>query len=283
MIDLDHPAELTQADSQGWFDRAAQIAERPAAAAQRVATCLAETGLANLANAADQHVVLVLPPELLGLGEAAAALSDQAGHPLALCPARVEVSKRPAARLHLLPKSLSLALAGSCRDDMQDEVMALATATVNLAPYVQGADHPAFALSLLLGVLAAARRQPGLSAANVSPPFSSLDAAAGHLARCRPETPSRDNPAKQLALRLYEQIPIFWGSGLAAGVARDWAMRYLWYAEAVALATEIDELSRLLVMARLPRFWPNAAVFVEVAGQPPAPDGSHTAATCLRH
>jgi hypothetical protein len=130
------------------------------------------------------------------------------------------------------------------------------TLGVDLAPYVAADHHPAQALLVLIGLLAAATGQwpPPV----VAPATALLD-------RCRPETLSAENPAKQLALKLHDRIPCFWGAGLATAVAADWAMRYLWYAEALAWSAGEAELSRLLVMARLPRYWPNAAAFVRLA------------------
>ena len=141
-----------------------------------------------------------------------------------------------------------------------NDVATEATATVNLAPCLHGSDHPALALRVLLAVLAAAN-----GTVAETPPLA--QAVLEALDRCRPETPVTENPAKQLALRFYERAVLIWGEGPAAAVAQDWAMRYCWYAEAAALAVDLAEVSRLLVMARLPRFWPNTALFVQL----PAP------------
>jgi hypothetical protein len=248
MSDLDDLSYLRQLDTQGWLERATTYDERAAAAARLQQAAQTETGLGHPARAA--ALALVLPPELMALGEIAAALST--GPHVALYPAAVRAEAPPTPRLYLL----SAAIALRARHDPETELAAAATTAVDLAPYVAADHHPAQVLHVLAGLLAAAAGLP-------RPPVTTP--AADLLMRCRPGIPAAGNPAKQMALRLHDRIPCFWGAGLCAAVAADWAMRYLWYAEAMAWAVSEAELSRLLILARLPRYWPNSAVFVRLA------------------
>ncbi|HXF64603.1 MAG TPA: SIS domain-containing protein [Caldilineaceae bacterium] len=283
MTDLNRIDEIIQADSQGWFARAAQVDGRPAAAEQRIAGCL-DALAARPLDPANEQLLLALPPELLGIGRVAATLQVAAGLRIMLCPAPLRLMHPPTPALYRLPAPQVQHVSDGCLSLVKvaleldpgalDDVAIGASATVNLAPYLHGADHPALALRVLLGVLAAAD-----GAAAATPPLA--QAALAGLHRCRPETPVAENPAKQLALRFYERVPLVWGEGIAAAVAQDWAMRYCWYAEAAALAVEPAEVSRLLVMARLPRFWPNTALFTQLPAPAQTTDTQTTNAAAL--
>jgi hypothetical protein len=262
MIDLDQSAQLRQADSQNWFDRAARLYDRQLAAGQAVTTCLANHDWTNRPGA---RYILALPPELAGLGRLAAAFAAEQGIHAAMRPTSVQPPLQPCAQLFQLAApvaALDLAALNLATLDLAtlDDVTAAATATINLTPYVTAHRHPAETLHILLGMLAAVDGR--LAAAYLPSP-----AVVETLAHCGPEIPTDENPAKQLALRLNDRLPLFWAGERWTPVARDWAMRYFWYAEAMSLVADEAEMNRLLVMARLPRYWPNSALFVQL----PAP------------
>lgn len=240
MSELDQLEALRQGDSTGRLARAAQTAQRPADAAAAVASWLAQTPQVQAPHAAagEVPVTLILPPELQPIGALAAQL---AGGATRLAGAPLTLGYAPLAALQV------------------GEWIFPAT------PPIDAGAHPAYTLLALLGLLAAAHRHAPLYP---SPAPALLEA----LARCCPDVPSADNPAKQIALRLHGRIPCFWGANLEAAAAQAWTAALLWSAETMALAAHQDELSRLLVMARFPRFWPNAAVLVHLI-TPDAPAG----------
>jgi hypothetical protein len=71
-----------------------------------------------------------------------------------------------------------------------------------------------------------------------------------------------ENPAKQLALKLYERTPLFWGDSRLAPLAARWQQRVMQDAETAALSADLQQMARDWSMVRLPRFWPNAVVCV---------------------
>jgi hypothetical protein len=93
--------------------------------------------------------------------------------------------------------------------------------------------------------------------------------AGAHTDDCVPSVSVTDNRAKQLTHRLYDRIPIFWGEGAHAGVALDWRHRYVRYTEARAEWTQLDVIRHVDVMARFPRYWPQAGIYVQLTH--PAP------------
>lgn len=102
---------------------------------------------------------------------------------------------------------------------------------------------------------------------------SEWEVDAPWLDRCRPDRPTADNPAKQLALRCYDRVPCVWSDARLFPLAQQWQGRMLHYAEAAALSMDLAGLARDWSMARFPRFWPNAVIFVHlVDGQESAAD-----------
>lgn len=230
MSELDQLDAFAQIDSQNRLGRAAQAAHREDIAAETVASCLAQTRL-PWQELSGLPVALALPPELHTVGDLACALYSNAPVTRRASPVNLGVAPWPMLQV-------------------EDQIL-------DLTPYVHGNMHPAHALLVLLGLLSALRGPTPLGR-----PYAPtlLDA----LARCRPEVPTADNPAKQLALRIHDRVPCFWGTGIERLIARDWSVRLLWNAESIALAAGQDELSRLWTMARFPRFWPNVAVLVRL-------------------
>lgn len=242
MSELDQLETLRRGDSTGRLARAAQTAQRPADAAAAVASWLAQTPQMHTPHLRSSHpagevpVTLILPPELQPIGAMAVRL---AGGATRLADAPLTLGYTPPAALQV------------------GEWAFPAT------PPVDASAHPAYTLLALLGLLAAARPH--------MPPWPApAPALLEALACCHPTVPSADNPAKQIALRLHGRIPCFWGAELEAAAAQAWTAAFLWSAETMALAAHQDELSRLLVMARFPRFWPNAAALVHLV-TPDAP------------
>lgn len=58
-----------------------------------------------------------------------------------------------------------------------------------------------------------------------------------------PESPLKENPAKQLAERLFERIPVIYGAGLTAVAARRWKCQINENAKSLAFANEYPELN----------------------------------------
>lgn len=229
MSDLDQLHALFQEDTQSRLARAAQIDQRLASAASIVESYRDHPALHALTP--DLPIGLILPPELQGVGELAALLAPRAAVPIGQTP--VTLGVEPRANLYIGDQA------------------------IDLGAHVSVNAHPTQALLVLIGLITVTRGEvPSFPV----PESTVMDA----LARCVPAIPTNENPAKQIALRVHERIPCFWGAGIEAAAARDWAIRRLWLSESMALATDQDELSRLWVMARFPRFWPNAAAFVRL-------------------
>jgi hypothetical protein len=251
-VDLDDLSALAQLDPQGWLQRASETAIRPALAAARVDAWARDQNPSAIANVGALRFDLLLPPEWEATGALAAHLAHTDGLTVALVPAPIVAGARPEPLLALHGQPASI----------QDPT------TYSLATLVADDVHPAQVLLALLGVLrlisGKAPAQPSLSPALLTA-----------LHACRPENPAAANPAKQLALRLHERIPHFWGTSPVASAAQALAVRYLWLAEGMALASDAAELSRLFILARFPRFWPNATAFVQLTMQaltPPTPE-----------
>ncbi len=236
MSELDQLDAFEAVDTCGWLSRAAQIEQHIADAADGLHALRARQATAGIVPS-PAPFSLILPPELQPIGELAARLMPQEA--ITVRPAQMDLGVPP-------------------QPGMQS-----GDRWVDLAPYIRSDAHPVATLVVLLGLPAIAHGQ--------APESPTLDPAVlAALTHCTPSTLTAENPAKQLALRLHDRIPCFWGAGLEAAAGRVWAARRLWLAESMALALDQDELSRLLAMARFPRFWPNAAGFVRLhsAGEP---------------
>lgn len=274
MADLDSVAELRQ------WDRHARLA-RPAAIAAEIATEIAHRAPfpwaahippdVQVALNHGAHLLLELPPELRGLGAAACALAPALTGLRPILWQREQPAIPPAGPVILLT-ALSSTYAAAHPPASAPFIPAQA---IDIGDHVRFHDHPVRTLALLLGL------------------FAHLNPAAAHPRHagftaiwpddCTPDFPSAANPAKQLAIRLNDRIPIFWGAGPnsnpvggpLAGIAADWCARRLWYADSMALSAEEPALARLLALGRLPRYWPNVAALVRLHGGADAPTGAN--------
>lgn len=197
--------------------------------------------------------LLLLPPELMGIGQVAATLAAEAGIALSLARADVMLQQEPAAILaHLTDAGLLTLLSGPNRAITPAQLAAGAWRTLP----IPADPHPVAALDTILQAVAA----PPL---RMAPLPTEL---ADFLDSCRPDVPTAHNPAKQLALRIAERVAIFLADDPILGVAQDWAARLQWRAECVAWSLHAHDLARLAVLARLPRYWPNTACLVPFDG-----------------
>lgn len=129
----------------------------------------------------------------------------------------------------------------------------------DLQPDLTFDTHPAYTLAFFLA-----------SSAQISKELKIQLTTLDHtwLRSLQPETPIVDNVAKQMALRLYQHIPLIWsGETWLSGVGEDWRLRILYYAESAALAAESEAMQRVWSMARFPHFWPNGVTVLHLAGQ----------------
>jgi hypothetical protein len=187
--------------------------------------------------------LIVLPPELNGIGQTAAILAAAAGRPLRTVTAQPVLGQPTTAVLTWLSR----------KEQAPHRASLLA---------VDGADHP---VTVLQTILHAAGLTQLLPDAESAPP-----AACAYLTSCRPTSPAPANPAKQLALRLHQRLPIFVGDGMDSAIAHDWSVRLHWRAEHIAWDLNGPDLVRTSILAHLPRYWPNSACYVSLAGAPPS-------------
>ncbi len=252
MIDLDDFTELQQFDRGHLFARAAQLDQRMAAAQTALAALTASAALTKLLQTATPAaIVLALPTELHGIGLALCTLfrqSPTAGIWLWDQQQRFPSTNGPTILLSALPE---LAWPAS-------NPAAQLTSLLDLTAFISADHHPAQVFLCLLALLEQLwQRDKPLLPIQPNPP--------AELAACQLDVPVAQNPAKQRALQLYERLPFFWGVDALVGVAADWQMRLLWYAETMAWSASLAELARLHVMARLPRYWFNIVTFVQLA------------------
>jgi hypothetical protein len=199
----------------------------------------------------DRLPLLILPPELMGIGRVASAVASQLGSPIWLAPADVRLGVPPTATLVWLTPSDLVTLSAPLRPSLTfDDVAPFAPLPMTASPD----DHPVAVLAHFLHAVSLAHAQ--------TPPVTLPAALAHRLDQCGLEIPTGDNPAKQVALRLHERIPIFCADAIDTGIAKDWAMRLHWLAETAAWQVDGPTLARSAVLARLPRYWPNTACFV---------------------
>lgn len=98
--------------------------------------------------------------------------------------------------------------------------------------------------------------------AAVRPALTPLEVAGDWLDACTPHTPQAANPAKQLAVQLFERVPLFWAAASTAAIAADWQVTVMHTAETAALSASLEAMARNWSMARFPRFWNNAVAAV---------------------
>lgn len=252
MIDLDDFTELHQFDRSHLFTRAAQVDQRWAAAQTSLAALTASSDLAKLSQTTmPTAIVLALPAELHGIGLALCTLfrqSPTAGLWLWDPQQRFPSTNGPTILLSAVP---SLSWPASTPTAQR-------TSLLDLTSFISADHHPAQVFLCLLGLVEQLwQSNEPLLPLHPAPP--------AELAACKPDVPVAHNPAKQIALQLYERLPCFWGVDALVGVAADWQMRLLWYAETMAWSASLAELAHLHVMARLPRYWFNIVTFVQLA------------------
>lgn len=260
MSELDNIEQLQHFDRHGLFARAA------AWPARRDASRTAHRPPVDTPR--NRTWLCLLPPELLPIGHLAAALTRQSTTPPSttgrvwIYPAVVRQGAQPAPLLAAVPPATLYGLGTA----PTDEAVAHAIANAPQHSIAHVADAKRHLTDILFDLIhlfehASSTDSSGAFADPLVQADETLDAA---LAALDLQTPISDNPAKQIAQRLHERLPVFWGTSLPAHVAALWAMRRQWTAEGAAFAMTTGDLARLGVLARLPRYWPNAACFVQL-------------------
>lgn len=252
------PSELARTPGlQGYLARAADWRAR----------LDSSTGPLALPPATESVPLLVLPPELSGVGQLAVALTAQAERPLRLATAPLLLAQRPTSALYWIDQDK---LPIHQDPDQTTALLPYLTQQSTTHLELDGDTHPVTALCTILH---------GVGLLRLLPDAESAPSAAGvYLARCLPLTPVPANPAKQIALRIHQRLPILVGDGMERAILRDWAMRLHWRAQCIAWDLSGPDLARTGVLARLPRYWPNSACYVSLAGAPPSADTQVTQA-----
>lgn len=122
-----------------------------------------------------------------------------------------------------------------------------AAAKLPLATY-PAAGSPRALLGWSLGIVAGVLERAGvleLSEAEIEAAVASADAVA---ARCAPEVPTADNPAKQLAWSLVDRFVLVSGAGFLAPVARRWKTQLNENSKAAAVFEELPEATHNTVV-----------------------------------
>jgi hypothetical protein len=240
MFDIDDPTQIAFSDRQGWLARAARAEDRwreTIAGGRQAALVLPSPVRA-------QVIWLVLPMPLRGIGEAVQATCAHLPGPRVICWQPV-LAPLPVDAVWLDPYGLMDATQ-PCR------------LIIPSVPAPQ--SHPAtlflFLLALLDGWLGRSLAEESLAL--------SADRLVD-LASAVAEVPLADNPAKQIAYRLHERLPLFWAEEPLAGIAYDWWQRYTLYAEAKAEWSTAAAIRQVTATARFPRYWPQAGTFVRLA------------------
>jgi glucose/mannose-6-phosphate isomerase len=91
---------------------------------------------------------------------------------------------------------------------------------------------------LLLGLL----QKLGLVETKESDVWPAINAIEQQIARCGPDRPTVENPAKQIALELHGRIPLICGGGIFRGMARRWKTQLNENAKVWAFFETIPEL-----------------------------------------
>jgi hypothetical protein len=263
---LDDPDQLGRYDRSGFLARAAQpyqrYAQARAAAHDWAANTLVDGPLPGPAP-----IWLDLPLELHAIGQTAAwALSSLSAAPIGFWQPALALFPPAQAGVRLTAASFGSAAAPA------------AIQTFDLTSYLDANRHPVESVLFLVAVLLLVK---GYSL-DVEPIASQVEhwLALATKTQNVPAVTLDHNPAKLLARRLDDRLPVFWGDGVCAAIAADWSLRYLWYAELMAFSTSGSELARTFVMARLPRYWPNIAALVQLT-LPGEPVQLATAATSI--
>lgn len=165
-----------------------------------------------------------------------------------------EPTTAPPGELHGLAR-----LAAETYDVNVASVLANAGQTDREQPSITFDTHPAYTFTYFLAVAA--------QVAGQSKPKLVLDRP--WLESLLPHSPVADNAAKQVALRLYQHIPLIWSAmPWLDSIAHDWRLRIARYAESAALAAGDAEMQQVWSMARFPAFWPNGVTIVRLDTAP---------------
>jgi hypothetical protein len=240
MLDIDDPFQIALSDRQGWLARAARSEERWAEAI--AGGWLAVQALPSPVRA--EVIWLVLPIPLLGIGKAVQATCAHLPGPRVICwqPA---LATLPVDGVWLDPYGLMDATQPHC---------------LSIASVPAPQSHPATLFLFLLALL------DGWLGRNLAEEASALSANhLANLASAVATVPLADNPAKQIAYRLHERLPLFWAEEPLAGIAYDWWQRYTLYAEAKAEWSTAAAIRQVTATVRFPRYWPQAGTFVRLA------------------
>lgn len=240
MFDLDDLAQLAFSDRHGWLTRAAQFETRWQSA-MRAGEQMAHGYCAS----PEKTVGLLLPYRLQGVGRAIQAL--YASMPNSLILHVWEPSSLPAPGDRLV---MDLCNVGPTH---------LPRVIPDTAIAVEA--HPS---TLFLTALSCLDQLCGLSMAEQA--VSLLSEQSTQLQRWATAVPGAQNSMKQLAQRLNDRQPVFWSTPLFDGIAWDWWQRYQLYAESKAEWLTAQDIRHVAVMARFPRYWPQAGVFVRLQG-----------------
>lgn len=242
MFDIDDPTQIAFSDRQGWLARAARTAERWAEAS--VGGRQAALALPSPVRA--EVIGVVLPPSLLGIGKAVQATCANLSEPRVICWQPI-LSTLPVDGVWLDPYGLM--------DTTEPHCMSIPS-----VPAMQ--SHPATLFLFILALL------DGWLGRNLAEEAIALPATClVDLASSEATVPLAENPAKQIAYRLHERLPLFWAEEPLAGLAYDWWQRYTLYAEAKAEWSTAAAIRQVTATVRFPRYWPQAGAFVRLAQQ----------------
>jgi len=243
VIDMDDLAQLSLYDRQGLQERAARTEARLAGALAAAA-----------AFPLPQHpgggmLLLDLPGSLAGVAHLLEELSQTWTTPPVLRWQPI-LAQLPVPQVILTTRPQALAFRRAGRAQM-----------VDLSAEIREESHPGAVFLFLLGLLARWGAPLDLQALRAE-----LEGLLPEMATFLPGRAQAENPAKQLALAIHERTPLFWAWTPLAGVARDWSLRLILYAEASAAWASGQELTNVQVMARFPRYWPHISTFVQLPG-----------------
>ncbi|MBX2999111.1 MAG: hypothetical protein KF893_11425 [Caldilineaceae bacterium] len=240
MLDIDDPSQIALSDRQGWLARAARINGRWAEAI--AGGQLAAQGLPDPAGAA--VIWLVLPIPLAGIGGAVQAASAHLPGPRVIC-WQPTLATLPVQGIWLDPYALM--------DATQPQRLMIPSPP---APE----SHPTTLFLFLLAIL-----DTWLGRTLAEDAIKLSAACIDELASSTASVPLAENPAKQIAYRLHERLPLFWAEEPLTGIAYDWWQRYTLYAEAKAEWSTAAPIRQVTATARFPRYWLQAGTFVRLA------------------
>jgi len=107
---------------------------------------------------------------------------------------------------------------------------------------------PRSSVGYSMGILAGLLEQAGVLDLEESEMRAAAGAARDMASRCRPEVPTADNPAKQLAWSLLDRMAIVTASGYLAPVARRWKAQLNENGKSTAASEEVPEATHNTVV-----------------------------------